>query len=131
MLYFAVFATAGIAVQAALITYLTTHHWLMLIFPVWNGINGAILLILFYSGVANADCVEDTRASRGQLLITLLSVSLLLTICRLGLRLDWTMAYSICACYTMTLNHTLQDYFGSHFEHLTTLEQVPQPKHSS
>lgn len=112
MLYFAVFATGGIAVAAALLVLTRTRSWPLLIFPLWNGINGAILMAMFYSGVADVDCVVDCKPSLRQLAITLVSVSLLLAICRYAFNLHWAITYSICVCYTMSLNHTLQDLFG-------------------
>jgi DNA-directed RNA polymerase subunit RPC12/RpoP len=124
MLYFAVFATGGIAIAATLLVLMRTRSWPLLVFPLWNGINGAILLIMFFGGIADTDCIVDRRPSLGQLGVTLISILLLLGICRYGLNLHWVMTYSICVCYTLSLNHALQDFFGGHSEPLTTLEEV-------
>ena len=120
MLSFAVFATGGIGIYAGLVTLRTARGWLM-VFPAWNIINGVILLIMFGGNIMDADCIVDRKPSLSQIVITLVSISLLLAICRYGLKLHWAIAYSICVCYTMSLNHTLQDLFGNRSEPLTTL----------
>ena len=131
MLGFAVFATGGIAVLATLVVLGTNRSGLMLIFPLWNGANGVFLLLMFCGNIMDPDCIVDRRLHLSQVVVTLVSISLLLAICRYGLNLHWAITYSICVCYTMSLNHTLQDMFGNRSEPLTTLEEVtadPSPR---
>ncbi len=130
MLSFAVFATGGTGVYAGFVMLRSAHGWLMMIFPLWNIINGAILLILFRAGLMDPDCVVDRKPSLWQILVTLVSISLLLAICRHGLNLHWAITYSICVCYTMSLNHTLQDLFGLHPEPLTILDESSSSHHT-
>jgi DNA-directed RNA polymerase subunit RPC12/RpoP len=120
MLSFAVLATGGIGIYAGLVTLRTTRGWLMMVFPLWNVINGAILLLMFGGSIMDAECVVDRRPRPSQIVVTLISISLLLAICRYAFNLHWAITYSICVCYTMSLNHTLQDLFGGHSEPLTT-----------
>jgi hypothetical protein len=116
MLSFAVLATGGTGVYAGMVILRGVHSWPMMIFPLWNIFSGLGMLLLFRTGYMDPDCVVDRTPSRAQVIITLLSISLLLAICRYAFKLHWAITYSICVCYTMSLNHTLQDLFGRRSE---------------
>jgi DNA-directed RNA polymerase subunit RPC12/RpoP len=116
MLCFAVLATGGIGIRAALIVFETNQSGLMLIFPLWNGLSGVFLLLMFGGNIMDPDCVVDCRPRLSQIVVTLVSIALLLAICRYAFNLHWAITYSICVCYTMSLNHTLQDLFGRRSE---------------
>jgi hypothetical protein len=44
--------------------------------------------------------------------LTILSISILLAVCHFRFHLHWTITYSICVCYTMSLNHILANLLG-------------------
>jgi hypothetical protein len=111
MLCFAVLVTTGTGIYAGYITLKTTHGWLM-IFPAWNILTSAVLLLMFRAGLVGADCITDEHASLWQVILSIICISILVAICHFGFNLHWTITYSICVCYTMSLNHTLTDLLG-------------------
>ncbi len=125
MLSFAVFATSGTGVYAGTVILGKVQSWPMMVFPLWNIVNGISLLVLLRTGLIDPDCIVDRPPKPIEVVVTLIAVVVLLAICRYGLHLHWAIAYSICACYTISLNHALQDLFGNHAEPLTSLEEAP------
>jgi hypothetical protein len=112
MLTFAVLATGGTGVIAGLIALELSSRWWMMIFPVWNIINGATLLVLFRAGMMDADCIVDRKPNLWQVAVTFTLIALIFAVCQFGFKLHWAITYSICVCYTMSLNHTLNDLIG-------------------
>ncbi|MBN1359510.1 MAG: hypothetical protein JW993_02910 [Sedimentisphaerales bacterium] len=124
MLAFAVLATGGTGIYAGMAILEGVHSWPMMIFPLWNIVSGITLLFLFRTGLMDPDCVLDRRPSGWQVIVTLVSISLLLAICRYALHLHWAITYSICVCYALSFNHTLQEWFGPQEEPLAALEEL-------
>ncbi len=124
MLSFAVFATGGIGVYAGMVILEEVHVWPLMIFPLWNIGSGLTLLFLFRLGLMDPDCIVDRKPTAVQVIVTLASILLLLAICRYALHLHWAITYSICVCYTVSLNHTLQDFFGIGPKPLTDLGEA-------
>lgn len=122
MLSFGILATGGTGIYAGFVILEQVHAWPMMIFPLWNILNGAVLVVLFHTGLMDPDCVVDRRPTAAQVAVTVVAISLLLGVCRYALHLHWAIAYSICVCYTMSLNHSLHDVFGIGAEPLTTWE---------
>jgi DNA-directed RNA polymerase subunit RPC12/RpoP len=114
MLCFAVLVTSATGIYAGYIAIKTSQSWLMMIFPAWNIINGVILLLLFRSDLMDIDCITDEHANLWQVILTMVCISIIMAICHFGFHLHWTITYSICVCYTMTLNQTLTDLLGKH-----------------
>ncbi len=112
MVSFAVLISAGTGLWAGYITIKAAHEWWTMIFPAWNILNSAALLLMFRAGLIGADCVTDEHAGLWQVLLTLVCISILVAIFHYGYRLHWTITYSICVCYTMTLNQTITDLLG-------------------
>jgi DNA-directed RNA polymerase subunit RPC12/RpoP len=111
MLVFAVVVTAGTGIYAGYVTLKTARGWLM-VFPAWNVVNGALLLLLFRAGLLDPDCILDRAAKFLQVVLTVICVGILLAVCQYGFKLHWAITYSVCVGYTMSLHHGLADIFG-------------------
>lgn len=111
MLVFAVVVTAGTGIYAGYVTLQNARGWLM-VFPAWNIINGALLLLLFRAGVLDADCILDRAAKFSQVVLTVICVGVLLAVCQYGFGLHWAITYSVCIGYTMSLHHGITDVLG-------------------
>ena len=111
MLVFAVVVTAGTGIYAGYVTLKTARGWLM-VFPAWNIINGALLLLLFRAGLLDADCILDRAAKFSQVGLTVLCVGVLLAVCQYAFKLHWAITYSVCIGYTMSLHHGIADVLG-------------------
>lgn len=110
-LFFAVLVTVGTGLCAGSIVVQKYRGWLM-IFPAWNEINGLLLLALAHLGILDTDCITDERASGSQILVAVVSITMLLMVCQYIFRLHWLVAYSIAICYTMSLLSAVQDIVG-------------------
>jgi DNA-directed RNA polymerase subunit RPC12/RpoP len=106
MLCFAVLITGGTGIVAGYLALKTAHNWQM-VFPAWNIANGAILLLMFRAGLVGPECITDEHASVGQVLLTIVCIAIIVTVCHYLLHYHWAITYSICICYTMTINDTL------------------------
>jgi len=111
MLVFAVVVTAGTGIYAGYVTLQNSRGWLM-VFPAWNIINGALLLLLFRAGVLDADCILDRAAKFSQVVLTVICVGILLALCQYAFKLHWAITYSVCIGYTMSLHHGIADILG-------------------
>jgi len=111
MLWFAVCVTAVTGIYAGRLSLAESQGWLI-IFPAWNVLNGALLLLLTRAGVIDTDCIVDEQATFNQILITAVVVPILLTVCLYVFELHWATTFSIAAGYTMTLHHALDHLFS-------------------
>lgn len=78
MLLFAVLVTGGTGLYAGWLMLDRSRGWLI-IFPVWNIVNGALLLVLARLRIIDTDCIVDEKATFGQVLLTAIVVPILLT----------------------------------------------------
>ena len=110
MLFFAIMATAGTGIMAGQ-RVLERSHGLLAVFPVWNIVNGMVLVILAWSGSLDTDCLTGYRAGAWNVLIATVSIALLVLPCRYVLNLDPLITFSVATCYTISLSGVVQDLF--------------------
>jgi len=115
MLLFAAYVTAGTGIYAGWRMLDRSQIWLM-VFPAWNILDGALLLLLLYARVVDTECITDEKATFGQVVVTLLAMPILLTTCRYLFVLHWSITFSIAVAYTMSLHRILRrrlsEYIG-------------------
>jgi phage FluMu protein Com len=111
MLLFAVVVTAGTGIYSGYIIWDESKGWL-LIFPIWNIANGAILLLLLRAGILDTDCIIENDASLMQVLVSIAAVGIILWLCNHVFKMHWVISYSICVCYTITINDALHSLAG-------------------
>lgn len=111
MLLFAVFVTAGTGIYSGWLVLKEAKDWMM-IFPIWNIVNGGILLYLLRDGVLDTDCIVENEFNHWQVLASVFCVGTILAACNYYFKMHWAISYSICACYTLTINDTVQHLLG-------------------
>ena len=106
MLYFAVMANglSGIAAGA----YLLPGTWgLLAVFPIWNMINGLLLLLMYRFGIVDETLISDEAPSAVQLIAGGLAVTATFVICQFVFDLNWAITFSICVAYATNLNQVV------------------------
>ena len=111
MLFFAVFVTAGTGIYSGYIVLEESQGWLI-IFPAWNIANGAILLLLFRFGILDTECIVENGFDCLQILASAAIAALLLALCNYVFKMHWAISYSICVCYTISINDAIHGYLG-------------------
>lgn len=110
MLYFAVVLNASIGIMAGSRNLEDSRGWLI-IFPILNIVNGALLLFLLRAQVINEDNVSDENTSLGQVAISGTVIIILFAVCHYLFNLMWTETFSICVVYSTNLNRGVQTVF--------------------
>jgi hypothetical protein len=111
MLLFAVFVSAGTGIYAGRHMLETSVGWLI-IFPIWNIINGVLLLLMLRMKVIGIDCISDSNAAGGQISLGLIAAIIIFICCQYFFKLHWAITYSICIAYTTSLDKAVQSVFG-------------------
>ncbi|MDD5326315.1 MAG: hypothetical protein PHY02_00695 [Phycisphaerae bacterium] len=109
MMLFAVIANAGTGMVSG--WYVIKNgdvHNLQLIFPIWNIINGVLLLIMLRFGIINEECISDRDTTFFQVLLGLTAVIIIFLICHFVLELYWAITFSICIVYATSFDKALQ-----------------------
>lgn len=111
MLYFAVILNASIGIMAGSRNLEDARGWLM-IFPILNIVNGALLLILLRTRVMNEDNISDENTSLGQVALSGAAIVILFAFCHYLFNLLWTQTFSVCVVYSTNLNRGVQTVFA-------------------
>lgn len=111
MLFFAVVVTVGTGFSAGR-PMLEGGYGLLAIFPLWNTLNGLLLLILAGLGLVDEDCLTGERANLRQILLATVSITLLVLACHYLFDLDSLTTFSIAVAYTMSLHNVVRRFFG-------------------
>lgn len=110
MLMFAVLVNAAAGIFAGLHLLKHTSGWLA-VFPVWNIINGILLLLMFRYRVLDAHSISDRDATPVQMMFGFVAVMIIFLVCKLAFRLYWALTFSICVAYAATLDKAIQSFF--------------------
>jgi hypothetical protein len=115
MLLFATYVTAGTGIYAGW-RMLDRHQIWLIVFPVWNILDGALLLLLTFARVVDTECITEEKATFGQVVVTALAIPLLLMSCRYLFDLHWATTFSIAVAYTLSLHRTLRRRLGAYLD---------------
>ena len=110
MLLFAVTMNAASGIVAGLYLWEHSRGWL-LIFPVWNIINSALLVLMVWFNVIDERCIADRDATAKQTILGLIAVFVIFIFCNYVLKLHWAITFSICIVYTTSFDKALQSVF--------------------
>jgi hypothetical protein len=112
MLIFAILINSVIGIVAGvyIIRNTVTPDWL-LVFPIWNIINCALLLFILFFTFINEDCISDRRVTLFRFCLGLTAVLIIFCICNNAFKLHWAITYSICIIYTTSFDRALQNVF--------------------
>jgi hypothetical protein len=114
MLFFAVLTNAGTGIFSGWYVIKTSvvHDWL-LVFPIWNVINGVLLLLMLRFRIIDEQCISDRNATVALVAISLASILIIFIFCNFVFHLYWAITYSICIVYTTSFDRALQNVFPS------------------
>jgi hypothetical protein len=107
MMLFAVTMTAASGIIAGLYLWKQCFGWL-LIFPIWNIVNGVLLVLMWRCNIIDEDCIADRDATIPQVIIGLIAVLAIFIFCNYVFKLHWSITYSI---YTTSFDKALQSVF--------------------
>ena len=77
------------------------------IFPIWNIINGCILLGALRGGTLSEENIRDENAELGEVITGTIIVSFVFLICYFFFKLNWATTFSICIVWVTTLNSSI------------------------
>lgn len=112
MLAFAVLTNAGTGIVTGWYVIKTgvVHNWL-LVFPIWNIINGVLILLMVSLRVIDEECISDRKATPIQIVLGLTAVLAIFIFCNYVFKLYWAVTFSICIVYTTSFDRALQNVF--------------------
>jgi hypothetical protein len=112
MLFFAVAANAGTGIISGwyVIKNSDVHNW-QLVFPIWNIINGVLLLLMLRLKIIDEECISDRDANATEVVISMAAVLIIFALCNYVFKLYWAITFSICIIYTTSFDRALQNVF--------------------
>jgi hypothetical protein len=112
MLLFAVLTNAGAGIISGwyVLNSSRIQNW-QIIFPIWNAINGALLLLMLRFRIIDEECVSDRDATIKEVAIGLIAVLVIFIFCNNIFELHWAITFSICIVYTTSFDRALQSVF--------------------
>ncbi len=110
MLFFAVILNGFSGIFAGTYFLVETKGWLV-VFPILNIINGAVLLLMFRSGELNENNISDQNVSHGQVVLAGATVVIVFAICHYLFDLIWVQTLSICVAYATNLSRGAEALF--------------------
>jgi DNA-directed RNA polymerase subunit RPC12/RpoP len=112
MLFYAVLTNAGAGIISGLyvLNSSSIRDWLI-IFPIWNIINGVLLIVMLRLKIIDEECITDQKATLVQIFLGLIAVVAILLLCNYVFKLHWAVTLSICIIYTTSLDKGLQSVF--------------------
>lgn len=110
MVLFAVTANATTAIAAGIHLIRASAGW-QLVFPIWNIVNGVLLLLMLRLKIINEDCISDHNATLGQVTFGLTAILVIFALCSFVFKLYWALTFSICVIYATSFDRALQSIF--------------------
>ena len=111
MLYFAVFVNAlsGMVAGAHIIREngLSLNHWTY-IFPLWNILNGSVLLTFYKYGHITPKDIVDNQVPLIQIIVSTLIAAVIFVICNYVFKMYWAITYSVCVVYATGFSKAVQ-----------------------
>jgi uncharacterized membrane protein (DUF106 family) len=111
MLFFAVMAN-GFSGVAAGMHMLEDSHGLLMVFPIWNIVNGVLLLFMYRFNIIDESSILDDNATLFQVILGMIVVVTTFAVCRFVFEMYWAITFSICVAYASNVNGTVQDVFS-------------------
>jgi hypothetical protein len=114
MLFFALLANAagGILAGAHILSNWNDAPCILMLFPLWNIINGILLLLLFRAGEIDTSSISDENARMGEVIFGFVIILGIFVVCRFVFELYWALTFSICVVYATSFSDALAAMFG-------------------
>ena len=91
---------------------LKDSHGILIAFPIWNFVNGALLLIMYRFEIIDESSIVDDNATAFQVIFGSMVVVATLIVCRFVFKLYWAITFSICVTYASNFNGIVQSLFS-------------------
>lgn len=110
MLGVAVIVNGGTGILAG--NYMLEHTvgWLV-IFPIWNIVNGLILLAMFRYKIVDYRSISDRDTNTAEIILGAVVILLILIICNFVYKMYWAVTLSLCVVYATSLSKAFQKAF--------------------
>jgi hypothetical protein len=105
MLVFALLLS-GVSGIAAAVHMIRETSGVLLAFPIWNIING--LILLWYVGMVDDSRVKDADATPLQVAVGLLTAGVIFVVCQSVLHWHWSITLPVCIAYATNMNRYVQ-----------------------
>ncbi len=111
------FAASDIPMWIAFISGFAAYHLIkyennsgfLLIFPTWNLINTALILIMLFLKILNRNCIIDRDISFFRVVFSLILAISILLVCEYIFKMYWVITFSICMVYTTSFDRAIQN----------------------
>ena len=103
-------AGSGIIAGLVCLTSSRIQDWL-LVFPIWNIINSALLLLMLRSRFLTKNASATATRLFKEVIIGLIAVLVIFIFCNYVFKLHWAITFSICIIYTTSFDKALQSVF--------------------
>lgn len=110
MLYFTVIVSGLIGLTAS-VHILEEAKGIFILFPIWNIINCALLLLLYRFSIIDISAISDIDITPTQLLIGTSTALAVLVVCHFFLEYHWSITFSIAVAYATSINHAVEKIF--------------------
>ena len=105
MLIYAVMLNGFSGIWAGAYLIESSGNWQLSLFPIWNIINGFVLIALLRGSAIDEGCIDDQDVSLIKLIFSTGIVTALFLVCHYHLELAWAITLSICIVWTSNLNN--------------------------
>ncbi|UCF43975.1 MAG: hypothetical protein JSV99_03370 [Planctomycetota bacterium] len=114
MLFFAVLANAagGILAGTHILSNWNDAPCILMLFPLWNIINGILLILLLRAGEIDTSSISDENARSGEVIFGFVIILGIFVVCRFVFELYWALTFSICVVYATSFSDALGAVFG-------------------
>ena len=105
MLIYAVMLNGFSGIWAGAYLIENSGSWSLSLFPLWNILNGFILIALLRGNAIDEGSIDDQDVSLKKLLFSTAIITALFFVCQYYLDLAWAITFSICIVWSSNLNN--------------------------
>lgn len=107
MLFFAVVVNSAGGIAAG-VHMLKETRGLLMVFPLWNIVNGILLLLMYRSEIVDDSCIVDDNATPLQVVVGTIVVLTSVLVCTFVFDMYWATTFSVCIAYSCNVNGVVQ-----------------------
>ena len=111
MLFFVIIVCAASGIRAGMYMLETSVGWYVF-FPIWNIVNGVLLLIMLRFNIIDEKCISDRNSRLAQVGIGLVVLGIVFLCCQYLFKYHWAVTFSICVAYATNVNREVERLFG-------------------
>ncbi|MCP4398137.1 MAG: hypothetical protein GY801_12670 [bacterium] len=113
MVFFAIIVN-GLSGVFAGIHMLEESCGFLMVFPIWNIANGALLLILYRFKMIDKSSIVDDNATILQVILGSIVLAITFMVCSFVFEMYWAVTFSICVAYASNVSGVVGSLFSSY-----------------